>query len=182
MAQPAGKLDHSHWRMCVRQLLVVRCRDPEGAVLLFVRCRDPEGAVLAFWDMMKKGIVMPAHLVDDGVHAANNKGANLFMDYATVADSTGVYTTADYADIVDHLVSVSIVMGVKIYVDMTFAVDVPCGGCTFCGGHEGCLMDTCGGLERISGLPGSLRLDRRTAIEGHEKMQLGWLCWQVRVT
>eukprot|EP00967_Tisochrysis_lutea_P078081 scaffold106179_cov18-Tisochrysis_lutea.AAC.1 len=64
---------------------------------------DPEGAVLAFYDMMKKGIVMPAHLVDDGKHASNNSGASLFMDYATVADSTGVYTTADYADIVDHL-------------------------------------------------------------------------------
>uniref|UniRef100_A0A7S3VQQ3 Acyl-[acyl-carrier-protein] desaturase n=1 Tax=Dunaliella tertiolecta TaxID=3047 RepID=A0A7S3VQQ3_DUNTE len=70
---------------------------------LFIR--DPEGAVLAFYDMMKKGIVMPAHLVDDGKHASNNSGASLFMDYATVADSTGVYTTADYADIVDHLVS-----------------------------------------------------------------------------
>ena len=67
--------------------------------------RDPEGAVLAFCDMMKKGIVMPAHLVEDGVHAANNNGASLFMDYATVADSTGVYTTSDYAAIVDHLVS-----------------------------------------------------------------------------
>ena len=39
----------------------------------------------------------------------NSKGANsskshLFTDYATVADSIGVYTTGDYADIVQHLV------------------------------------------------------------------------------
>ena len=54
---------------------------------------------------MRKGVVMPAHLVDDGVHSANNKGASLFVDYATVADNTGVYTTADYAGIVDYLVS-----------------------------------------------------------------------------
>lgn len=69
--------------------------------------RDPEGAVMAFADMMKKGIVMPAHFMDDGWH--NSKGANsskshLFTDYATVADSIGVYTTGDYADIVQHLV------------------------------------------------------------------------------
>ncbi|KAL6752728.1 fatty acid desaturase-domain-containing protein [Haematococcus lacustris] len=67
--------------------------------------RDPEGALLAFADMMKKGIVMPAHFVDDGAHTANNapKG-NLFLDYAAVADSIGVYTTTDYANIVEHLV------------------------------------------------------------------------------
>jgi hypothetical protein len=29
--------------------------------------------------MMKKGIVMPAHLVDDGLHGERNKGANLFL-------------------------------------------------------------------------------------------------------
>ncbi len=62
--------------------------------------------MLAFADMMKKGIVMPAHFVDDGVHSTNNNGANLFVDYATVADNIGVYTTTDYANIVDHLVSV----------------------------------------------------------------------------
>ncbi len=68
--------------------------------------RDPEGAVLAFADMMKKGIVMPAHFMDDGWHSQPdaNPGQNLFVDYATVADAIGVYTTADYADIVQHLV------------------------------------------------------------------------------
>ena len=29
---------------------------------------DPEGAMLAFHDMMRKQIVMPAHLMDDGEH------------------------------------------------------------------------------------------------------------------
>ena len=62
--------------------------------------------MLAFADMMKKGIVMPAHFMDDGWHGGDqgNKGQNLFVDYATVADSIGVYTTGDYADIVEHLV------------------------------------------------------------------------------
>jgi hypothetical protein len=68
--------------------------------------RDPNGAVLAFADMMKKGIVMPAHFMDDEWHSQKgaNPGQNLFTDYATVADSLGVYTTGDYADIVHHLV------------------------------------------------------------------------------
>jgi len=30
---------------------------------------DPNGAMLAFSDMMKKQIVMPAHLMDDGEHS-----------------------------------------------------------------------------------------------------------------
>ncbi|GIL89812.1 hypothetical protein Vretimale_16499 [Volvox reticuliferus] len=67
--------------------------------------RDPDGAMLAFADMMRKGIVMPAHFVDDDWHTqANGKGTNLFVDYAAVADAIGVYTTNDYANIVDHLV------------------------------------------------------------------------------
>ncbi|EFJ46489.1 hypothetical protein VOLCADRAFT_62507 [Volvox carteri f. nagariensis] len=67
--------------------------------------RDPDGAMLAFADMMRKGIVMPAHFVDDGWHdTANGKASNLFVDYATVADAIGVYTTNDYASIIDHLV------------------------------------------------------------------------------
>ncbi|GLI67555.1 hypothetical protein VaNZ11_011782 [Volvox africanus] len=67
--------------------------------------RDPDGAMLAFADMMRKGIVMPAHFVDDDWHSqANGKGSNLFVDYAAVADAIGVYTTNDYADIIEHLV------------------------------------------------------------------------------
>jgi len=40
--------------------------------------QDPNGATLAFADMMKKQIVMPAHLMDDGEHDTINKGRNLF--------------------------------------------------------------------------------------------------------
>ncbi|CAG9461744.1 unnamed protein product [Pedinophyceae sp. YPF-701] len=73
-----------------------------------VLLRDPDGAVLAFADMMRKGIVMPAALMDDGVHASGKKGARpgdgLFDDYAEVAQRLGVYTARDYADIVEHLV------------------------------------------------------------------------------
>jgi acyl-[acyl-carrier-protein] desaturase len=39
--------------------------------------KDPNGATLAFADMMKKQIVMPAHLMDDGEHHGKT-GRNLF--------------------------------------------------------------------------------------------------------
>jgi hypothetical protein len=38
---------------------------------------DPNGSVLGFADMMRKQIVMPAHLMDDGQHLGKT-GRNLF--------------------------------------------------------------------------------------------------------
>jgi acyl-[acyl-carrier-protein] desaturase len=75
------------------------------AIVAEIMRHDPDGALLAIEDMMKKGILMPAHYVDDGWHSEANQGQNLFTDYATVADALGVYTTHDYASIVEHLVS-----------------------------------------------------------------------------
>lgn len=63
---------------------------------------DPNGAMLAFADMMRKQIVMPAHLMDDGQHSKT--GRNLFADFSSVAERTGTYTAFDYADIMDFLV------------------------------------------------------------------------------
>lgn len=60
---------------------------------------DPSGTMLAFEDMMRKQIVMPAHLMFDG---SNSK---LFDDFSAVAQRTGVYTAGDYADIMQHLVT-----------------------------------------------------------------------------
>lgn len=40
--------------------------------------RDPNGAMIAFEEMMRKKIVMPAHLMFDG------ENENLFQDYASV--------------------------------------------------------------------------------------------------
>lgn len=59
---------------------------------------DPTGAMLAFEDMMRKQIVMPAHLMYDG------ESRTLFDDFSAVAQRTGVYTAKDYADIMEHLV------------------------------------------------------------------------------
>ena len=41
--------------------------------------------------MMKKQIVMPAHMMDDMVHKGRT-GRNIFHDFSTVAESTGTYT------------------------------------------------------------------------------------------
>ncbi len=59
---------------------------------------DPEGAVLAAEQMIKQKIVMPARLMSDGTDA------DLFVQFAIVAQRVGVYTARDYADILDHLV------------------------------------------------------------------------------
>ncbi|KAG9457242.1 hypothetical protein H6P81_001750 [Aristolochia fimbriata] len=59
---------------------------------------DPTGAMLAIEDMMKKKIAMPAHLMHDG------RDLRLFDHFAAVAQKLGVYTAADYADILEFLV------------------------------------------------------------------------------
>ena len=41
--------------------------------------------------MMKKQIVMPAHMMNDMVHKGRT-GRNIFQDFSTVAESTGTYT------------------------------------------------------------------------------------------
>ena len=67
--------------------------------------RDPNGAMLAFADMMKKQIVMPAHLMNDLEHSPKNDNRNLFQDYSDVAQRLGVYTVNDYLSIMEHLIS-----------------------------------------------------------------------------
>lgn len=64
--------------------------------------------MLAVGDMMKKQIVMPAHLMDDNQHVQKNGAkSNLFADFSAVAERTGTYNAFDYADIVDYLIGVS---------------------------------------------------------------------------
>lgn len=57
---------------------------------------DPEGTMMCYEDMMKKQIVMPAHLMYDG---ENN---NLWNEFSGVAEKIGVYTAHDYANIMEH--------------------------------------------------------------------------------
>mmetsp|Transcript_11276 Transcript_11276/g.33886 ORF Transcript_11276/g.33886 Transcript_11276/m.33886 type:complete len:429 (+) Transcript_11276:175-1461(+) len=64
---------------------------------------DPSGTMCAFEEMMRKQIVMPAHLMDDLQHKGKT-GRSLFADFSSVAQDTKTYTASDYADIIDHLV------------------------------------------------------------------------------
>lgn len=60
--------------------------------------RDADGLIMVFGDMMRGQIAMPAELMTDGI------SANLYNDFASVAERLGVYTALDYADIIRHLV------------------------------------------------------------------------------
>jgi acyl-[acyl-carrier-protein] desaturase len=62
---------------------------------------DPNGALKAFEQMMRKQIAMPAILMGEG---GSNK--NMFTDFSTITQKIGVYTTWDYASIIEHLVSI----------------------------------------------------------------------------
>ncbi len=59
---------------------------------------DPVTALSAFATMMKRKIVMPA------VSMGDTKDQHLFVRFSRVAQKTGVYTIADYADIIESLV------------------------------------------------------------------------------
>ena len=59
---------------------------------------DPNGAILAFRDLMKRQVVMPAHLMTDG------QDPNLFEHFSIIAQRLGVYTAKHYAEITQHLV------------------------------------------------------------------------------
>ena len=61
--------------------------------------RDPAKAVLAFAQMMKSKIAMPAMLMDDG------RDKKIFSKFSLVAQKIGVYTTKDYAEIIEALVN-----------------------------------------------------------------------------
>ena len=60
---------------------------------------DPSEAVLAFAQILKSTVTMPARLMADGV------AADLFSQFAIVAQRIGIYTMRDYADIIEYLVA-----------------------------------------------------------------------------
>ena len=80
------QLVHPQWSSCC-SLLTLRPQTPCWPLLLSdppvvsrhlssiaadlvqpLQRRDPSGTMIAFYDMMKKTIVMPAHLMEDGKH------------------------------------------------------------------------------------------------------------------
>lgn len=59
---------------------------------------DADTTMLAFEDLMRKNVIMPAHLMYDG------QDGNLFDHFSSVAQRLGVYTARDYADILEFLI------------------------------------------------------------------------------
>lgn len=62
---------------------------------------DPNEALLAFEDMMRKKIVMPAHLLKE----AGKTMEATFDHFSNAAQRLGVYTSVDYIDIIKHLIN-----------------------------------------------------------------------------
>lgn len=60
---------------------------------------DPARALLAFQNMMKTTVKMPAARMTDG------EDPDIYEKFTNVAQKLGVYTSRDYADIIDHLVA-----------------------------------------------------------------------------
>lgn len=61
---------------------------------------DPSEMMLAFEDMMRRKIVMPAHFI----RQSGEKIGNAFSYFSDAAQRLGVYTTADYTDIMQGLI------------------------------------------------------------------------------
>ena len=59
---------------------------------------EPSQALMAFAGMMKQRVAMPARLMSDG------SSRDIFGQFALAAQRVGVYTTRDYADVIEHLV------------------------------------------------------------------------------
>ena len=62
---------------------------------------DPENAMIRFHELMKGNIIMPARLMTDGVYT---EPPTLFDHFAGVAEDIGIYTTFDYAKILEGLI------------------------------------------------------------------------------
>lgn len=61
---------------------------------------DPSQMMLAFADMMKKKIVMPSQLLKE-----TERVGDAFLEFSMAAQRLGVYTSADYVDILRKLTS-----------------------------------------------------------------------------
>ena len=61
---------------------------------------DPNGAIIAFEKLMRKQIVMPAVLMGEG-----SSNPSLFTQFSEITQKVGIYTSWDYARIIEHLVS-----------------------------------------------------------------------------
>ena len=61
---------------------------------------DPSQMMVAFQYMMKQKITMPAHFLRE----SGGKISTAFEEFSNTAQRIGVYTSADYVDILDKLI------------------------------------------------------------------------------
>jgi len=92
-----ARIENVHGLISARELLSALRRPdtPIGEVME----RDPERGVRVFQEVLRRMVSMPGRLMDDG------KNPGLFDQFAAVAQRTNVYTLADYAGIIRHLVA-----------------------------------------------------------------------------
>ncbi len=62
---------------------------------------DPNQMMIAFQTMMKQKITMPAHFLRE----SGNQIGTAFEEFSNTAQRIGVYTSADYVDILEKLVN-----------------------------------------------------------------------------
>ncbi len=72
---------------------------------------DPDQCLVAFESMLKKTIVMPSRRMSDGVDG------DLFGLFSAITQRNGIYTTMDYAKIMEHLVRLWDIPNVKARTD-----------------------------------------------------------------
>ena len=93
-----------HGDACLAKLCGVIAADERRHEAAYTRAAarafedDQDGMVRALAAVMRAKITMPGELMDDG------RDERLFDHFSAVAQRSGVYTAADYADMVEHFV------------------------------------------------------------------------------
>ncbi|CAD6224298.1 unnamed protein product [Miscanthus lutarioriparius] len=93
-----------HGDACLAKLCGVIAADEKRHEVAYTRVvarsleADPDGVVRALAAVMRAKVTMPGERMTDG------RDDNLFDHFSAVAQSAGVYTAADYGDMVEHFV------------------------------------------------------------------------------
>ncbi|CAD6335751.1 unnamed protein product [Miscanthus lutarioriparius] len=93
-----------HGDACLAKLCGVIAADERRHEAAYTRAAarafedEPDGMVRALAAVMRAKVTMPGELMDDG------RDERLFDHFSAVAQRSGVYTAADYADMVEHFV------------------------------------------------------------------------------
>ncbi|KAG0544387.1 hypothetical protein BDA96_02G270900 [Sorghum bicolor] len=99
-----GKRAALHGDACLAKLCGVIAADEKRHEVAYTRVvarsleGDPDGVVRALAAVMRAKVTMPGERMTDG------RDDNLFDHFSAVAQRAGVYTAADYGDMVEHFV------------------------------------------------------------------------------